>query len=101
VYSKTLAMASSARTTIEGDFDAEAVRRLKAGAHHDISVGGPHLAAQAIAAGLVDEYHLFIAPVIVGGGVRSLPGGVLVGLELLDERRFANGMVHLHYGATS
>jgi dihydrofolate reductase len=101
VYSKTLAMASSARTTIEGDFDAEAVRRLKAGAHHDISVGGPHLAAQAIAAGLVDEYHLFIAPVIVGGGIRSLPSGVLVGLELLDERRFANGMVHLHYRATS
>ena len=101
VYSKTLAMASSARTTIEGEFDAEAVRRLKAGARHDISVGGPQLAAQAIAAGLVDEYHLFIAPVIVGGGIRSLPGGVLVGLELLDVHRFANGMVHLHYRATS
>jgi dihydrofolate reductase len=101
VYSKTLAVVSSARTTIEGDFDAEAVRRLKAGAHHDISVGGPHLAAQAIAAGLVDEYHMFIVPVIVGGGNRSLPSGVLVDLELLDERRFANGMVHLHYRATS
>jgi dihydrofolate reductase len=101
VYSKTLAVVSSARTTIEGDFDAEAVRRLKAGAHHDISVGGPHLAAQAIAAGLVDEYHMFIVPVIVGGGNRSLPSGVLVGLELLDERRFSNGMVHLHYRATT
>jgi dihydrofolate reductase len=101
VYSRTLAVVSSAGTTIEGDFDAEAVRRLKAGAHHDISVGGPHLAAQAIAAGLVDEYHLIIAPVIVGGGIRSLPAGVLVGLELVDERRFASGMVHLHYRATS
>jgi dihydrofolate reductase len=101
VYSKTLEAVSSARTTIEGDFDAEAVRRLKAGAHHDISVGGPHLAAQAIAAGLVDEYHLFMVPVIVGGGNRSLPISVLVGLELLDEHRFASGMVHLHYRATS
>ena len=101
VYSKTLAAVSSARTTIEGDFDAEAVRRLKAGAHNDISVGGPHLAAQAIAAGLVDEYHMVIVPVIVGGGNRSLPSAVLVGLELLDERRFASGMVHLHYRATS
>lgn len=101
VYSKTLAVVSSARTTIEADFDPEAVRRLKAGAHHDINVAGPHLAAQAIAAGLVDEYHLFIAPVIVGGGTRSLPNGVLVGLELLDERRFGSGMVHLHYRATT
>lgn len=97
VYSSTLEAASSARTRIERDFDPEAVRQLKASAGRDISVGGPHLAAQAIKAGLVDECHLFLTPIVVGGGTRSLPTDVRVKLELLDERRFGNGVVHLHY----
>jgi dihydrofolate reductase len=98
VYSRTLQTASSARTRIEREFDPEAVRRLKATAGADITVGGPELAAQAIEAGLVDEYHLFLVPVVVGGGKRSLPDNdVRVSLELLDERRFRNGTVYLHY----
>ncbi len=97
VYSKTLETVSSARTRLERDFDPEAVRQLKAQAASDITVGGPELAAQAIEAGLVDELHLFVTPIVVGGGKRSLPDGVRVKLELLDERRFGNGVVHLHY----
>ena len=97
VYSRTLEAVSSARTRIERDFDPEAVRRLKAGAGRDISVGGPGLAAQAIKAGLVDECHLFIVPVVVGGGNRALPDHVQWTLQLLDERRFGSGVVHLHY----
>jgi riboflavin biosynthesis pyrimidine reductase len=88
---------SSARTRIERDFDPEAVRQMKERAGRDISVGGPDLAAQAIKAGLVDEWHLFVAPIVVGGGKQSLPNNVRLKLELLDERRFGNGMVHLHY----
>jgi dihydrofolate reductase len=101
VYSTTLAEVSSAQTTIERSFDSEAVRRLKTTAHRDLTVGGPHLAAEAFRAGLVDEVHLILAPVIVGGGTRALPDDVRVGLELLDERRFAGGMAHLHYRVTS
>ena len=97
VYSRTLAEVSSAKTRIEREFDIDAVRQLKATADRDISVGGPDLAAQAIKAGLVDELHLFLAPVVVGGGKPSLPDKVRLELELLDERRFANGVVHLHY----
>ena len=97
VYSKTLEAASSSRTTIERDFDPDAVRQLKLGAARDISVAGPNLAAQAIAAGLVDELHLFVTPIVVGGGTRALPDDVRVELALLDETRFANGVVHLHY----
>jgi dihydrofolate reductase len=97
VYSKTLETPASARTRIERDFDPEAVRQMKASADRDISVGGPDLAAQAIKAGLVDEYHLFLTPIIVGGGKQSLPDNVRLELELLDERRFGNGVVHLHY----
>jgi dihydrofolate reductase len=97
VYSKTLDTPSSARTRIERDFDPDAVRRMKASAERDISVGGPDFAAQAIKAGLVDEYHLFLTPIIVGGGKQSLPDNVRLELELLDERRFGNGVVHLHY----
>jgi riboflavin biosynthesis pyrimidine reductase len=97
VYSKTLDKVSSARTRIERDFDPQAIRQLKASARRDISVGGPDLGAQAIKAGLVDEFHLFVAPIAVGGGNRSLPNDVRVALELMDERRFGNGMVHLHY----
>jgi dihydrofolate reductase len=97
VYSKTLDTPSSARTRIERDFDPDAVRRMKASAGRDITVGGSDLAAQAIKAGLVDEYHLFLTPIIVGGGKQSLPDNVRLELELLDERRFGNGVVHLHY----
>ena len=97
VYSKTLETVSSARTRLERDFDPEAVRQLKASAGRDISVGGPELAALAIKAGLVDELHLLVSPVVVGGGNRSLPHNVRLNLELLAERRFGNGVVHLHY----
>jgi dihydrofolate reductase len=97
VYSKTLETVSSTRTRIERAFAPEAVRQMKASAGRDISVGGPDLAAQAIKAGLVDECHLFVVPIVVGGGKQSLPDNVRVKLELLDERRFGNGVVHLHY----
>jgi dihydrofolate reductase len=97
VYSRTLTTVSTARTRIEHDFDPAAIRELKAHASHDIAVGGAELAGQAIAAGLVDEIDLFLTPVLVGGGTPSLPDGVHVRLELLDERRFGNGVVHLHY----
>ena len=100
MYSTTLEAVSSARTRIEREFDPEAVRRLKASAERDITVGGPELAAQAIEAGLVDEFHLFVVPVVVGGGNRPLPDDVRLKLELLDERRFGNGTVHLHYAVS-
>jgi dihydrofolate reductase len=98
VYSKTLPTPSSAKTRIEREFDPEAVRQLKGTATRDLTVGGPELAAQAIEAGLVDEYQLFLVPVVVGGGKRSLPADVRTNLELLDVRRFRNGTVYLHYG---
>ena len=97
VYSRTLEAASSARTKIERDFDSDAIRRLKATAVCDITIGGAELAAQAIEARLVDEYHLFLTPIVVGGGKRFLPVDTHVELELLDERRFDSGVVHLHY----
>ncbi len=97
VYSTTLDTVSSARTRIERRFDPEAVRELKARAGRDITVGGPDLAAQAIRAGVVDERQLFLTPVVVGGGTPSLPDDVRANLELLDERRFAGGVVHLRY----
>jgi len=97
VYSKTLEAPRSVRTRIERDFDPESVRRMKAAAGSDISVAGPHLAAQALRAGLVDELHLLVAPVVVGGGNQSLPGGLRLKLELIDQRAFQSGMVHLHY----
>jgi len=97
VYSKTLETAASARTRIERGFDPETVRQLKASAGRDITVGGPDLAAQAIRAGLVDEFQLFVAPVVVGGGKQSLPNDVRLKLELLDERRFGSGVVYLRY----
>ena len=97
VYSRTLETVSSSRTHIERDFDPDAVRQMKAEAGRNISVAGPDLAAQAIKAGLVDELHQFVTPIVVGGGSRFLPDHVRLGLELLDERRFGNGVVHLHY----
>jgi dihydrofolate reductase len=96
VYSKTLASAAGARTRIEREFEPEAVRRLKATAARDISIGGAELAGQAIAAGLVDECQLFLVPVVVGGGKRALPE-LRVNLELLGERTFRNGTVYLRY----
>ena len=101
VYSTTMQSASSARTRIERQFEPDAVRQIKASADRDVSVGGAHLAGEAIRAGLVDECHLFVTPVIVGGGTQALPDHVRVGLELLDERRFGNGVVHLHYRTTA
>jgi dihydrofolate reductase len=98
VYSTTLSDVSTARTRIERSFDASAVRQLKASAGHDLSIGGPHLAAQAIHAGLVDECHLFLTPVVVGAGTPALPDDVHLPLELLDLHRFDGGVVHLHYG---
>ena len=97
VYSRTLQTVSSARTRVERDFDSAAVRQLIGSAPHDISVGGPELAAEAIKAGLVDECHLFLSPVVVGGGNPALPSNVRLDLDLLDEHRFGNGVVHLHY----
>ena len=101
VYSKTLAEPSSERTRIEREFDPEAIREMKAAADRDIGVGGPELAAQALAAGLVDELHLFVSPVVVGAGKPALPDGLRLDLELEDERRFGNGALHLHYRLAS
>ena len=101
VYSRTLDTAATARTRIERDFDPEAVRRLKASADADLTVGGPGLAAHAFRAGLVDELQLFLSPIVVGGGTPSLPDKVRLELELLDERRFGNGVVYLHYRTRS
>lgn len=101
VYSTTLTDAVSSRTRIEPHFDPDAIRRLKASEDRDIAIGGPDLAAQAIRAGLVDEYQLFLSPVVVGGGKAFLPDDVRLSLELLDERRFANGVVYLRYRAAN
>jgi dihydrofolate reductase len=101
VYSRTLQSASSAKTRIEREFDPEAVRQLKLTAGADITVGGAELAAQAIEAGLIDEYRLFLVPFVVGSGKRSLPDSVHVNLELVHERRFRNGTVYLHYRTLS
>jgi dihydrofolate reductase len=97
VYSTTLASAPTARTRIERRFDPEAVRRLVESATRDVMVGGPELAAHAFMAGLVDEVDFYVVPIIVGGGKPSLPHDVLLRLELLDEHRFAGGVVRLHY----
>jgi len=97
VYSSTLQAVASARTRIERSFDPQAVRKLKATSARDISIGGPHLAAEAIRSGLVDEYRQLMVPVIVGGGNRWLPDGVRIDLELVDERRFDGGVVASRY----
>jgi dihydrofolate reductase len=99
VYSKTLETVTSARTRIEREFDPDAVRQLKAVADRDLAVGGPELAAHAFKAGLVDEVQLYVAPMVVGGGIAALPDDVRLKLELLDERRFGNGTVLLRYRA--
>jgi dihydrofolate reductase len=97
VYSRTLQAASSARTRIERDFSPGAIRQLKSASRSDVTIGGSELAGQAIAAGLVDEYQLFLNPVVVGGGKRALPDRVRADLELVNERRFEGGVVYLHY----
>lgn len=97
VYSTTLETPSTARTRIERAFDAATVRTMKQSASRTISIGGPTLAAHAWKAGLVDACHLFVAPVVIGGGLRALPDGVRADLELLDHCRFSGGVVHLHY----
>ena len=99
VYSTRLETPSTRRTRIERDFDPDAVRRMKASAASDLAVGGADLAGHAFRAGLVDDCHLFVAPIVVGGGRRALPDGVRLELELLAERRFDRGMVHLRYRA--
>jgi dihydrofolate reductase len=101
VYSRSLQEATTARTTLEREFDPAKVAELKATATKDLSIGGPQLAKQAIAAGLVDECHLLLSPVVVGGGNAALPAGLRWDLELKDERRFGNGVVHLHYVSRS
>lgn len=97
VFSRTLEAPASERTRVEREFDPEMIQRLKASSRSDISIGGPELAGHAIRAGLVDECRLFLHPVLRGGGNQSLPDDVRVRLELLDERRFASGVVYLRY----
>ena len=97
VYSRTLQTVSSARTRIERELVPDTLRRLKESSKADITIGGAELAGQAIAMGLVDECHLFLGPIIVGGGKRALPGNIRAQLELLDERRFQSGIVYLRY----
>ncbi len=99
VYSSTLAGPVTERTRVERVFDADAVQRMKDAADRDITVGGAHLAAAAIGAGLIDEYQQFLSPIVVGGGTRFLPDDVRVELELIDEHRFGNGVVFVHYRA--
>ncbi len=99
VYSKSLETVSTPKTRLERDFEPQAVRDLKAQLPHDMSVAGPNLAAQAIRAGLVDEYQLLVIPIMLGGGKRVLPGNVGVKLDLLDERRVGDGWLYLRYRA--
>ena len=101
VYSRTLEDVSSARTRIEREFDPEAVRRLKAESDRDLSIGGPELAAHAFRAGLIDEYQVFLAPIVIGGGTQALPDDIRVKFDLVDQRPFGNGMVHLRFGIRS
>jgi dihydrofolate reductase len=97
VYSKTLEAVSTRKTQIERNFDPEAIRHLKEAAEHDILIGGPDVAAHAFRSALIDECHLFLTPIVVGGGKQSLPNNVRLELELLEERHFGNGMVFLRY----
>lgn len=98
VYTTTLLDVASARTSLRRTFDPGEVRRLKAASDRDLNVAGPTLAAHAFHAGLVDACHLFLAPIVVGGGTRALPDGARLDLELHDQRSFESGMAYLHYG---
>jgi dihydrofolate reductase len=97
VYSRTLHAVSSVRTRIEREFDPDAIRRLKQSSEANITIGGPELAGQAMSAGLLDACHLLVNPIVLGGGKRALPDNLRMRLELLGERRFRCGVVHLHY----
>jgi dihydrofolate reductase len=99
VYSKTLQTVSTCKTDLERNFDPQAIRQLKVSVEHDILIGGPELAAHAFRSGLIDECHLFLAPIILGGGKPSLPDNVRLELKLLDQRHFENGVVFLRYQA--
>jgi dihydrofolate reductase len=99
VWSTTLPSVTSERTRIERTFDPDAVRRLKDGSEHDLSISGPALAAQAVAAGLVDEYHLFLTTTVVGSGTRFFPDGVRLDLDLVEQRAFGNGLLYARYTA--
>jgi dihydrofolate reductase len=101
VYSRSLEAVTTQRTRLDREFNPAAIRQMKAEADRDISVGGPHLAAEAIKAGLIDEYHFFVTPIVVGGGNPALPDDVLVKLKLVDDHRFGNGTMHLHYRSSS
>jgi dihydrofolate reductase len=101
VYSRTLDATTTPKTRLEREFAPEAVRQLKTASERDLSIGGPTIAAEAIRAGLVDECRLYLTPIVVGGGTRALPDGVHWPLALLDERRFAGGVVYLRYGAST
>ncbi len=101
VFSRTLRSVSSARTRIEGTFDPELVQKMKSSAKSDLTVAGAELASLAFRAGLIDECHLLLNPILVGGGKQALPSEIRTRLELLDEGRFANGVVHLHYRVTN
>jgi riboflavin biosynthesis pyrimidine reductase len=97
VYSKSLDTVATPKTRLEREFDPQAIRALKAQSPRDVTVGGPTFAAHAIRAGLVDEYHLLVVPMMIGGGLRILPADVWIKLDLVDERRFANGWIYLRY----
>ncbi|WP_289140077.1 dihydrofolate reductase family protein [uncultured Brevibacillus sp.] len=97
MYSQTLQAVSSARTRIEREFNPDAIRRLKESSEADITIGGPELARQAMSVELIDECHLLVNPIVLGGGKRALPDNLRMRLELLGERRFRSGVVHLHY----
>jgi riboflavin biosynthesis pyrimidine reductase len=97
VYSRSLQAVSSARTRIERELDLDAIRHLTESSATDVSIGGPGVAGQALAGGVVDEVHLFLGPIVIGGGKRALPDGVRAQLELVDVHRFGSGVVYLRY----
>ena len=101
VFSRTLETVTTAKTRIEANFDPELIRQMKGSARSDLTVGGAELAALAFRAGLIDECHLFLNPIVVGGGKQALPSKLRIGLGLLDEGRFGNGVVHLRYRVTN
>ncbi len=97
VFSRTLTEPFTARTRIEPELDLGLVRDLKAMADRPLIIGGPEVAAPVLAAGLVDELEIYVTPIVVGGGKRTLPDGLRLPLELVEQRRFDNGTVFLRY----
>jgi dihydrofolate reductase len=97
VYSSSLSEVTIANATIERTFNPETVKKLVVDSDKDFGIGGPHLAAEAIKAGIIDEYHQFIVPLIIGNGNYWLPKDVKSKLKLVDVRKFENGFVHLQY----